>query len=101
MTPREIDRRNQLERSLFILAYLADLRLGATLLDVVAVVESCPVKGCCERTIRRDLLLLERMGYIDSSRPDVRLPARWKLNPITPEALWNARQVCSPMADVA
>jgi len=87
---REDNRGAQLARSLLILSQLADLRYGATLADIVEFVEGRALRRCCERTIRRDLILLERLGYVGRSDAERGYPVRWKLNPATPAVLWDS-----------
>ena len=76
---------SQLERTLLIIELLAPLRHGATVDEIVEDVGGILGVKYVERTIRRDLSTLKRLGIVEhgSRGPQGQrgpVPTKWRLN---------------------
>lgn len=67
--PQHYRRYLQLNRVLLLIELLAPLTVGATLADVTADIRG-EVGDVCQRTVRKDLKVLEVSGLVEKHRPD-------------------------------
>lgn len=69
-----VSRGRQLYRGLALCLHLQELRYGATLEELAFRLQD----QCCERTVRRDLAVLEALGCIKTAlRPDGKVVWSW------------------------
>lgn len=82
-------RLRQLERVLLLIELLAPLRCGARLPELTDDLNDTLGTEYCERTVRRDLAALERLGLVEP----VVAPPRYKPGPVCPRWRWTDRSV--------